>query len=241
MREPESPRNSIDDNSFISEEGQPTSPSAFIWALSVAAGISGILFGYDTGVISSTLVSIGPADLSHPLSTLDKSLITSSTSLFALIASPLAGILADKCGRKYVVLVADVLFVVGALWQAFAASLISLVMGRSIIGLAVGGASLVVPLYVHLTFSRAVMSVLTLARQLHIGTLSISIPWDARYSEHTLYHRRSSSRLHTRLRSCSKSSRLAMDGWPRSNARHVPVRLATDAARDSAVACKGRS
>ncbi|CAO1600760.1 MAG: hypothetical protein LQ349_000373 [Xanthoria aureola] len=147
MREPESARNSIDDHSFISE-GRPTSPSAFIWALSVAAGISGILFGYDTGVISSTLVSIGPADLSHPLSTLDKSLITSSTSLFALIASPLAGILADRCGRKYVVLVSDVLFVVGALWQAWTVNVTGLVVGRSIIGLAVGGASLVVPLYI---------------------------------------------------------------------------------------------
>ncbi|KAL8859535.1 MAG: hypothetical protein Q9178_003934 [Gyalolechia marmorata] len=150
MREPDSPRDSIEDlsNSFISEEGPPTSPSAFIWALSVAAGISGILFGYDTGVISSTLVSIGPTDLSHPLSTLDKSLITSSTSLFALIASPLAGILADRRGRKYVVMVADVLFVVGALWQAFTGSVTGLVLGRSIIGLAVGSASLVVPLYI---------------------------------------------------------------------------------------------
>ncbi|KAL8854683.1 MAG: hypothetical protein Q9221_000465 [Calogaya cf. arnoldii] len=146
MQEPESPRNSTDDDSFISEEGQ--SPNAFIWALSIAAGISGILFGYDTGVISSTLVSIGPGDLSHPLSTLDKSLITSSTSLFALIASPLAGILADRRGRKYVILVADVLFIVGALWQAFTGSVTGLVLGRSIIGLAVGAASLVVPLYI---------------------------------------------------------------------------------------------
>ncbi|KAL9001124.1 MAG: hypothetical protein Q9169_000307 [Polycauliona sp. 2 TL-2023] len=148
MEEPESPSNSIDAYSFVSEEGQPTSPNAFIWALSIAAGISGILFGYDTGVISSTLVSIGPADLSHPLSTLDKSLITSSTSLFALIASPLAGILADRRGRKYVVLVADVLFVLGASWQALTGSVAGLVFGRSIIGLAVGGASLVVPLYI---------------------------------------------------------------------------------------------
>lgn len=161
MQEPESPRNSIDDNSFISEEGQPTSPNAFIWALSIAAGISGLLFGYDTGVISSTLVSIGPADLSHPLSTLDKSLITSSTSLFALMASPLAGILADRRGRKYVVLVADVLFVVGAVWQALTGSVTGLVVGRSIIGLAVGGASLVVPLYVCITLSCAVVVILT--------------------------------------------------------------------------------
>lgn len=98
-----------------------------------------------TGVISSTLVSIG-FDLSHKLTTLDKSLITSCTSFFALCASPIAGILADKLGRKRVILVADVLFVVGALWQAFTGTVIGMVVGRSIVGLAVGGASLVVPL-----------------------------------------------------------------------------------------------
>jgi len=73
-------------------------------------------------VISSTLVSIG-SDLSRRLlTTLDKSLITSSTSLFALLASPVAGVLADMLGRKKVVLVADALFVLGAVWQAFATS-----------------------------------------------------------------------------------------------------------------------
>lgn len=102
---------------------------------------------YSTGVISSTLVSIGP-DLSRPLSTLDKSLITSCTSLLALVASPLAGILADKLGRKRVLAMADVLFVAGALWQAVTTSLWGMIGGRSIVGLAVGAASLVVPLYI---------------------------------------------------------------------------------------------
>ncbi|KAL8694759.1 MAG: hypothetical protein Q9218_000685 [Villophora microphyllina] len=149
LREPESPRDSLDDfgSSFTSEEIPSDSLSAFIWALSFAAGISGLLFGYDTGVISSTLVSIG-SDLSHPLSTLDKGLITSSTSLFALIASPLAGVLADRLGRRSVVLVADVLFAVGALWQALTGSVAGMIFGRSVVGLAVGGASLVVPLYI---------------------------------------------------------------------------------------------
>ncbi|KAK2748706.1 hypothetical protein FQN57_000287 [Myotisia sp. PD_48] len=90
----------------------------FIWALTFSAGISGLLFGYDTGVISSTLVSIG-TDLSRrELTILDKSLITSSTSLFALLASPLAGILADKWGRKPVIIFADIFFILGSLWQS---------------------------------------------------------------------------------------------------------------------------
>ncbi|PLB54330.1 general substrate transporter [Aspergillus steynii IBT 23096] len=120
----------------------------FIWILTFSAGISGLLFGYDTGVISSTLVSIG-SDLSRrPLHTLDKSLITSCTSLFALLASPIAGIMADKLGRRRVILVADALFALGALLQAVTSEVSGMIVGRSIVGLAVGGASLVTPLYI---------------------------------------------------------------------------------------------
>ncbi|KAH8428871.1 uncharacterized protein LDX57_006547 [Aspergillus melleus] len=118
----------------------------FIWILTFSAGISGLLFGYDTGVISSTLVSIH-SDLSHrPLNTLDKSLITSCTSLFALIASPVAGVMADRLGRRKVILVADALFALGALLQAATSEVSGMIIGRSIVGLAVGGASLVTPL-----------------------------------------------------------------------------------------------
>ena len=97
-------------------------------------------------MISSTLVSIGTDLSARPLSTLDKSLITSSTSLFALIASPLTGVLADHWGRKRVILLADALFVVGALWQALASTVWGMIFGRSIVGLAVGSASFVAPL-----------------------------------------------------------------------------------------------
>ena len=95
-------------------------------------------------------MSIGSDLSSRPLSTLDKSLITSSTSLFALVASPFAGIFADILGRKSVIIIADVLFVVGALLQAFTGSVVVMIGGRSIIGLAVGTASMVVPLLVML-------------------------------------------------------------------------------------------
>jgi SP family myo-inositol transporter-like MFS transporter 13 len=93
-------------------------------------------------------VSINADLSSHTLTTLDKSLITSSTSLFALIASPFSGLLADGLGRKRVILVADALFIVGAVWQAFSSTVWGMILGRSIIGLAVGSASFVVPLYI---------------------------------------------------------------------------------------------
>ncbi|KKZ66143.1 hypothetical protein EMCG_08115 [[Emmonsia] crescens] len=120
----------------------------FIWALTCSAGISGLLFGYDTGVISSTLVSIGTDLSGRQLTTLDKSLITSCTSLFALIVSPFAGVLGDKLGRRPVILIADALFILGALWQAASLNVWSMILGRSLIGLGVGAASLITPLYI---------------------------------------------------------------------------------------------
>ena len=122
--------------------------SAFLWVLTFSACVSGLLFGYDTGVISSTLVSIGTDLSARPLTTLDKSLVTSCTSLFALIASPFAGILADRWGRKIVILVADALFTAGAVWQAVTSTVWGMILGRSMVGLAIGGASLIVPLYI---------------------------------------------------------------------------------------------
>lgn len=101
----------------------------------------------DTGVISATLVSIGTSLSNRELTSVDKSVITSSTSLFALLVSPLSSILADRLGRKPVILVADVLFVLGALVQALGVSVSHMVLGRSIVGLAIGAASFVTPLY----------------------------------------------------------------------------------------------
>ncbi|KAF5025009.1 hypothetical protein F66182_2960 [Fusarium sp. NRRL 66182] len=123
-------------------------PSLFVLALTFAAGISGLLFGYDTGVVSATLVSIGTSLSNRELTSMDKSIITSSTSLFALLISPFSSILADRLGRKHVILYADILFIAGALLQAWCSTVPMMVAGRCIIGAGVGAASFVVPLYI---------------------------------------------------------------------------------------------
>ncbi|KAJ6202134.1 hypothetical protein J3E72DRAFT_234489 [Bipolaris maydis] len=111
-----------DDNDDEVDESALVSPGLFIWILTICAGVSGLLFGYD--------------------------LITSCTSFFALLASPLTGVLADSYGRRTVIFVADVLFVLGALGQAWTRSVGGMIVGRSIVGAAVGSASFVVPLYI---------------------------------------------------------------------------------------------
>lgn len=99
-------------------------------------------------MISATLVSIDSSLSNRPLTSLDKSIITCSTALFALLISPFSSLLADRLGRKRVILAADLLFVLGALLQAASATVLAMIVGRSVVGAAVGAASFVVPLYI---------------------------------------------------------------------------------------------
>lgn len=69
-------------------------------------------------------------------------------ALFALFTSPLASILADRVGRKQVLLYADLIFIVGSLIQASSSTVSRMIVGRCIIGAGHGVASVVVPLYV---------------------------------------------------------------------------------------------
>lgn len=101
----------------------------------------------DTGVISATLVSIDTSLSNRALTSLDKSVITSATALFALLVSPLSSVLADRLGRRRVILLADILFILGSGLQAASASVSAMVAGRAVVGAAVGAASFVVPLY----------------------------------------------------------------------------------------------
>ncbi|EGP83071.1 uncharacterized protein MYCGRDRAFT_77545 [Zymoseptoria tritici IPO323] len=125
-----------------------SSTSPIIRYLTLSAGISGLLFGFDTGVISSTLVSIGTDLSNRPLTTPDKALVTAITSLFALLSAPTTGFFADKYGRRSVIFVPAVLFIVGAVVQALAHYVWTMAAGRALVGVAVGVASGAVPLYI---------------------------------------------------------------------------------------------
>lgn len=119
-----------------------------VWLVTLSAGISGLLFGYDTGVISATLVSIGTDLGGNRLTTWDKSCITAVTSLCALITAPQTGYLADKYGRRSVILLGNLLFILGAVVQAVSTNVAIMIAGRSLVGAAIGYASCATPLYI---------------------------------------------------------------------------------------------
>jgi SP family sugar:H+ symporter-like MFS transporter len=106
--------------------------------------LGGLLFGYDTGVISGALLFI-PDDFK--LTPFLTGAIVATLLLGAMIGAAFAGRLADRLGRRVLIIIAAVIFTVGALLAALAPSVGVLIAARFILGLAVGSAALVVPLY----------------------------------------------------------------------------------------------
>jgi MFS family permease len=106
--------------------------------------LGGLLFGYDTGVISGAILFI---KTDFGLSPFWQSAVVAVLLLGAMAGAALAGPLSERLGRKPLIVVAGVTFTVGALVAATAPSTGVLIGARFVIGLAVGSAALVVPLY----------------------------------------------------------------------------------------------
>jgi sugar porter (SP) family MFS transporter len=106
--------------------------------------LGGLLFGYDTGVISGALLFI-PDDFK--LTPFLQGAIVGALLLGAMVGAAFAGRLSDRLGRKRLIIGAGVIFTGGALLAALAPSVGVLIAARFILGLAVGSTALVVPLY----------------------------------------------------------------------------------------------
>jgi MFS transporter, SP family, sugar:H+ symporter len=106
--------------------------------------LGGMLFGYDTGVISGAILFI-EADLG--LNAFSLGLVVSSLLLGAMAGAGIAGPLSDRLGRRRIIIIAAIIFTVGALGAALAPNVAVLVLFRVVLGVAVGAAALIVPLY----------------------------------------------------------------------------------------------
>jgi SP family myo-inositol transporter-like MFS transporter 13 len=125
--------------------------SLTVWLITFTVAMGGFLFGYDTGVISAVLVNL-KSDLGHPLSSNEQELITSITSGGALLGALIAGLPADRYGRKLALYIGCVLFVLGSIIQASAFSIAQMTVGRLVIGMGVGSAAMIIVSRVSLFF-----------------------------------------------------------------------------------------
>jgi sugar porter (SP) family MFS transporter len=118
----------------------------FVLRLAAVAAIGGFLFGYDTGVIGGALLYI-KHDL-NATSNLDQQAIVASLLTGAVVGALAAGKLADTIGRRRTIIAAGWIYVVGGIGSALSQNVGELVAARVILGLAVGAASFVSPMYI---------------------------------------------------------------------------------------------
>jgi SP family galactose:H+ symporter-like MFS transporter len=116
----------------------------FVYIAALFAALGGLLFGYDTGVISGALIFI---KREFALRTGAEEIVVSGVLLGATIGAIFGGKAADLFGRRRVLLVTAAIFGIGALASALAPSPAVLILSRIVLGLAIGLASTNVPVY----------------------------------------------------------------------------------------------
>ncbi|SEW30904.1 sugar porter family MFS transporter [Natrinema salifodinae] len=126
----------------------------FVVVTAALAALNGLLFGFDTGVISGAMLYIRDTfDLTalfgYPLaSSTVEGLIVSGAMAGAIVGAALGGRLADRLGRRRLILVGAVIFFAGSLLMTIAPTVEILIVGRVLDGLGIGFASVVGPLYI---------------------------------------------------------------------------------------------
>jgi sugar porter (SP) family MFS transporter len=119
----------------------------FVILVALVGALGGLLFGYDTGVISGAILYIQPA---FGLSTGEKEFVISIVLIGAMLGAFFAGSASDTYGRRTTLIGAGILFSVGALASAFAPppSIPFLATARFVVGVAIGLSSVTAPLYI---------------------------------------------------------------------------------------------
>jgi sugar porter (SP) family MFS transporter len=129
-------------NNQTAAEGANT---GFVLAAAVFAALGGLLFGYDTGVISGAVIFITKQ---FGLSAFPEELVVSTVLVGAAVGALSGGRLADRFGRRRMLIVTSLIFIGGAIVCALCTSLGMLLAGRVIVGLGIGLSSTTVPVYI---------------------------------------------------------------------------------------------
>jgi sugar porter (SP) family MFS transporter len=119
--------------------------NGFVVALAAIAALGGFLFGYDTGVISGALLLI---KTELHASTFDQSAIIGSLLLGAVLGAIISGYLAGAIGRRPTKIISGCVFAGAAIWSALAPDVWTLIAARFVLGISVGTASFVAPMYI---------------------------------------------------------------------------------------------
>ena len=117
----------------------------YIGFLALIAALGGFLFGYDTAVISGTISKVA---VQFDLDPLDQGWYVGCALIGSIIGVSCAGVLSDFFGRKNIMMLSSLLFLISGIGCAISASISQLVIYRIIGGVGIGVVSIVSPLYI---------------------------------------------------------------------------------------------
>ncbi|HYL27963.1 MAG TPA: sugar porter family MFS transporter [Candidatus Nitrosotalea sp.] len=118
---------------------------AYVLLVASVAALGGLLFGYDTGVISGAILFI-TKDFALP--TRLQAFTISVVLVGCMAGAVTAGAIADRIGRRATLLLAGLIFLAGSVISAFTPNETVLLVGRFIVGIGIGFSSVVAPLYI---------------------------------------------------------------------------------------------
>ncbi|HVN68681.1 MAG TPA: sugar porter family MFS transporter [Candidatus Binatia bacterium] len=118
---------------------------AYVLLVASIAALGGLLFGYDTGVISGAILFI-TKDFDLP--TRLQAFTISVVLIGCMAGAAVAGGVADRIGRRATLLAAGVIFLAGSILSALAPDETLLLAGRFVVGIGIGFSSVVAPLYI---------------------------------------------------------------------------------------------
>lgn len=107
----------------------------FVYVLACFATIGGLLFGYDTGIVSGSMLSI---KVVFKLNTVWQEAIVSGTIAAAAVFSLVSGVVCDLLGRRVTIMAASFIFAAGAIVMAVSPTKVVLLVGRIIVGAGIG-------------------------------------------------------------------------------------------------------
>jgi len=124
---------------------RPSVNRIFIWKVSLIASLGGVLYGFDMGIIAAALIFVRST---FSLSTQMEEVVVSVVLIGSMAGAIVGGVFADRAGRRSTLIWGGVLFIAGSILAPLSPDVYTLIVSRSLLGVAIGFTSVTAPVYV---------------------------------------------------------------------------------------------
>lgn len=129
----------------MTSTARPSVNRAFIWKVSLIAGLGGILYGFDMGIIAAAVIFVRST---FSLSTQMEEVVVSVVLIGSMMGAIVGGVFADRTGRRAMLVWGGGLFIAGSILAPLSPNVFTLIVSRTLLGVAIGLTSVTAPVYV---------------------------------------------------------------------------------------------